>query len=83
VSDAIKESLHRLHQAVGQLEQSVAAAAAKTAAKKGVKPAAPDLFSAVDHKHTPYPNGTNVKHLAARLDTAILKVEQILKEGRA
>jgi hypothetical protein len=82
VSAAIKESLHRLNQAVGHLEKSVASVSSKVA-KKGGKPSAPDLFAVAESKAPSNINAMNVKHLATRLDTAINKVEQILKEGRA
>jgi len=82
VSAAIKESLQRLNQAVGHLEKSVAVAASKVN-KKGAKSAAPDLFAVAESKTPSNINAMNVKHLASRLDTAINKVEQILKEGRA
>lgn len=82
MSAAIKSSLINLNESINRLEES--AKAAKSAAKQA-KDAPADLFSAVTSGKEPSnANGKAVdsKAFARRLDSAIDRVERLLKEGR-
>lgn len=76
---AIKTSLSRLDQAVGQLESAV------VSTEKKAKAPQTDLFGvAAGSQKASVANDVDPKVLANRLDNAISKVEQILREeGRA
>jgi len=83
VSAAIKASLQKLNNAVYKLESAVQSVETKKS-KPAKSTAQDDLFSAISGNKPAANNGNNlnVRQLAARLDTAINQVEQILKEGR-
>jgi len=77
VTTAIKSSLVKLHGAIGTLEDSVTSAMAR---RKDIKKE-PDLFSLPLSTNTNAANDIDPKVLAGRLDSAIAKVEKILREG--
>lgn len=75
---AIKESLTKLHESLKDLEQNAAKAQVKAQEnnKKSAKKGPPDLFTVPTNA-----NGeVDAKALASRLDSAIAKVENLLKE---
>jgi len=84
VTVAIKESLVKLNDVLQGLEQS--ATQAEDNAKKNVERAAkrkgpPDLFSVPSSASASTPESdVDAKALASRLDSAIEKVENLLKE---
>ncbi len=82
MSAAIRKSLSKLNNAVEKLEGAIESKKHSPSMKKqGQGSATADLFtSAVPSAPSMNPN--HVRMLASRLDTAINKVEQILKEGR-
>ncbi len=70
---AIKTSLMDLHGAIGNLENSVVSATAQK------KKAQEDLFTVPLKSNAA--NDMDPKVLAGRLDSAIAKVEKLLREG--
>ncbi len=78
---AIQTSLTQLGRAVENLETSVSVAEVNIdATVKAAKSSQHELFSAPS-KATSNSNGIDPKILAGRLDSAIEKVEQILRQG--
>ncbi len=84
VSASIKTSLTKLNNSILKLEQAVEAKKAAAATGKKQNTPAADLFTSMtaSQQNPSNINDTNVRNLAARLDTAIHQVEQILKGGR-
>ena len=87
---AIKESLTRLNSSLVQLEKTASKAQAKVekyqataqelkAQKQAVKSASPDLFAVPNP--APAEDDIDAQALASRLDNAIERVEELLKEG--
>lgn len=76
---AIKESLNKMYEALQGLERSAVQAQdnAKKNAERAAKKSPPDLFSVPSAPQ----NDVDAKALASRLDSAIAKVENLLKEG--
>lgn len=78
---AIKESLNKMYVAIESLERTAVQAQdnAKKNVERAVKKSPPDLFS------VPATGGAqgevDTKALASRLDSAIAKVETLLREG--
>jgi len=84
VSAAIQTSLSQLGRAVENLETSASIAQASVnTAIKSANTSQNDLFSKQDTAalNAPAANDLDTKAMANRLDNAIAKVEQILKEG--
>ncbi len=71
---AIKESLTKLHESLKDLEQT--AVEAQNSKKKNTKKGPPDLFAVPPSANS----DVDAKALASRLDSAIAKVENLLKE---
>ncbi len=80
MSAAIQTSLSQLGRAVENLETSASIAQVSVdTALKSANSSQNDLFGS--SKKAPAANDVDTKAIANRLDNAIAKVEQILKEG--
>ena len=80
MSAAIQTSLSQLGRAVENLETSASVAQGSVeAAIKSARSSQHDLFGMAQKE--PAANDLDTKAMANRLDNAIAKVEQILKEG--
>lgn len=77
MSAAIQTALINLNAKIEKMEAAI------ERAKKPAKAGEHDLFSVVAGGKKPVNANVDAKVLATRLDSAISKVEQILKEGQA